>query len=218
MNYKKRTRGPKVDNVKLPARRVTDTILVKVTEEYERLMVKSGNRDEVLETLGKQYGRDKRTIERWISQGRTLTYKKEIKRIEEPLILEAKRRHFNQLAEIISILLSNDLHKVYPNININKEDLPHRDKYMVGAGEGSYGILDDSILSEKLQANLQNARQVHNFTTNCLESHINAEIGEVEPRGAYSLILSNPYRLIEILRLRNYIKMFEGTCPVCKDW
>jgi hypothetical protein len=69
-----------------------------------------------------------------------------INRIGEPLILEAKRQHFDQMAQIVSILLSNNLHKVHPQStspNIKKEDSPQRDKYLVGIGEGSYRILDE---------------------------------------------------------------------------
>lgn len=129
-----------------------------------------------------------------------------LKNQADPLIVENKRKHFEQLANIISGMLKNGL----GNICQRGED-----EYFVG--EEDLTVLTRSEVEDRLYKNDWGDECDAWFYHNCLIPHLKAEQLEVDGVDFLSNVtdLVGFFEALNVLSRRN---TFKGTCPVCKDW
>ncbi len=133
----------------------------------------------------------------------------------DPIIIDAKKKHFADMAAIADALLENGLDIVR--------------KHSTGRGIDKYEystVISDSMeflsheqLGDRLRVNIglqwvrMSAEDINRFL-----AHLRADYHELESKDIVTVITDNPYELVEALRVLIRRRTLTGTCPVCKDW
>ena len=120
----------------------------------------------------------------------------------------------NHLADIASFLLSGSLEKLLPDQTTDEVS----DTYTI------YGDEEEEInrreLASRLDRNIENV--IHHYgPSDFLDNfllHLQAECLDIKHGKWDEVVSSNPYILVEAIRILSQRKTFKGTCPVCKDW
>ena len=164
--------------------------------EYEEGMACGKNRDDILVNLAEKYGRDTRTIERYIHDAR------EAQKIEQSKTMEALHhkeaatlalaKHWEELAELAGELVSL------------------REEYNVGHPVGGYdGYIIDDPLRIELPSGLLSSLLIH------LKYEF-PEFGDIKDWREL-LKIDTVDELIVKLALVAHRRTLKGTCPFCKD-
>ncbi len=187
----------------------------KAEREY---MVKLRDKGKTIEEIANERGRNPRTVSKQLAKAKVLHQRDKT----DPLIIKARERHFADLADAISYLLHNNVHRVWLREGTNQTNQPEYEIYE-GFDSPGYPIARKQ-LSSMLDTNIEMLRSQkgESILYEQLVPHLNAEIPEIvtdiEPRGFLNTIRNNPYELIDYLRILESRKTFKGTCPVCEDW
>ena len=156
----------------------------------------------------KEFSAAKKALER--------TLKKSI----DPVIAKMKVRHFNEMADMASVLVTNELDtviKVEPDKQGDKAN-SQKIEYWWGEYEERRQI-DTATMSELLNENFEALNHIsHPYKVQCLLSHLKAEFPDAKKGINIFSFKENPYKFIERCRILVEGKIFIGTCPVCEDW
>lgn len=156
----------------------------------------------------KEFGAAKKVLEQ--------TLKKSI----DPVIAKMKVRHFNEMADIASVLITNELDTVI-KVDCDKQG----DKANVQQTEYWWGEyeerrqIDTSAMGELLNENFEALNHIsHPYKVECLLTHLKAEFPDAKKGSNIFSFKENPYKFIERCRILVEGKIFIGPCPVCEDW
>lgn len=139
----------------------------------------------------------------------------------DPLILEQKREHFRKFTDTAQILLSNGINhaaRIYL-----PEDKEHKDPHYVVLSYHPEIAIEEDLgmrgLCERLTANLGLCYDKHGQTqvNEHFLPHWNAQT-KVEYQSLEEIIEKAPMEFIENLKVFASRGVYEGKCPVCKDW
>ena len=167
-----------------------------ILREYNEMRDRGENRDDVLESLANKYGRNPRTIERYIHDAR------EAQKIEQSKAMQALHdkvvatlaplNHWQELATLAGQLVSL------------------REEYNVGHPVGGYDgyIIDDPLMIE-LPSGLLSS----------LLMHLKHEFPEFENINNWRELLKidTPDELVVKLALVAHRRTLKGVCPFCQD-
>ncbi len=137
----------------------------------------------------------------------------------DPLLLKQKSDHFTDLAGIAKALLCNGLENVSsPGWTLK----PNQPKYVLPNEKSAngYEAITHHDLTSRLNSNMAEILKERDwFFRHCFVPHLKSELPEdLRNQLFYTIVESQPYKLINTLRIVIAGKMFKGTCPVCKDW
>jgi len=193
MSSNKLKRGSKYERNKVPLERVNKQIMITTAEEYNRQIAKGKNREALLEKLATEYGRDPRTIERWIRRGRQISENKagEQQRSQDPTTIRAKMNHIAQMAEIARSLA------------VSRWEIDEN---------GEEKSLRNDELPQQLDMAWEHAeRKYRDQLVGCLNSHLEAELQATGKN-------REPDTEIEALEIIGNRETLIGKCKICKDW
>jgi ribulose bisphosphate carboxylase small subunit len=149
---------------------------------------------------------DERTVRRWYKDQRTDTV--DISK-SQAINTKHKEEHFNQLAEIVRVLLSQGVDMI--------SDTEFADQYEIVEEDYTTKTSTHHQLIGTLEGNLDLACQKFSpwEVFECLMAHIKTEHPALED--LYGYVNEHPLEYINIMRTLAQRKTFKGTCPVCKD-
>jgi hypothetical protein len=129
------------------------------------------------------------------------------------IITKRLEEHFDHLANMVNVLLSNGLETITKN-DPSISEFP----YTMWSGQSGLAIPQE-ILSSYLQQNMnQLFLDINDFDLQNFMSHLEPEYPGIQSKGFTNIVKNNPYELIQTLIVLAQRKIFKGTCPVCKDW
>ncbi len=133
----------------------------------------------------------------------------------DPINVKKREEHFDHLSEIAQYLLTGNLERIlpdYPGTEVFSET------YTICVDEEEEEI-SRKELSSRLDGNIENAIN-HYGPPDFLDSfvpHLRAECPEIQTSTLDEVVRSNPYILVDTIRILSQRKTFKGTCPICKD-
>lgn len=156
----------------------------------------------------KEFGVAKKVLEQ--------TLKKSI----DPVIAKMKARHFMEMADMASVLITNELDTVIMVEPEKQGDKANAQKIEYWWGEyEERRQIDIVMMSELLNENLEALNHIsHPYKVQCLLTHLKAEFPDAKKGSNIFSFKENPYKFIERCRILVEGKIFIGTCPVCEDW
>jgi hypothetical protein len=156
----------------------------------------------------KEFGAAKKVLEQ--------TLKKSI----DPVIAKMKARHFIEMADMASVLITNELDTVIKFESDKQGDnaITPKIEYWWGEYEERRQI-DTAAMSELLNDNLEALNHIsHPYKVQCLLTHLKAEFPDAKKGSNIFSFKENSYKFIEHCRILVEGKIFIGACPVCEDW
>lgn len=137
-----------------------------------------------------------------------ISLKKEI----DPIIVEAKQKHYADLLEVANSLLKNEVISVRKN---NWEAKP-MNPYIINSEDGMKSI-DKKDLGRRLAMNLEDAYIYHGTgKVDCFISHFQSEF--TSNKTFAKRIQTEPYKVINMCMLLSNRKTFKGLCAICEGW
>lgn len=160
----------------------------------------------VLKALEKEFPTDQiptdeRTIRRWFQK-------------ENICYLTNVPEHFAQLADIVNLILANDVGKIL--IVTGEADTPER-IYDIVSEDSGFTEITHRKLTGRIECNIDYVCQHYStwHMWDCFAAHLEAEYPE--SRDFYKFISTHTSILINALRTMAERKAFKGTCPVCQS-
>lgn len=185
-------------SVKITKRR-KDVIL----REHDEMMARGENRDEILENLAEKYGRNSRTIERYIHDAR------EAQKIEQSKTMEAL--HHKEAATLALAKHWDELAQVAAKLDAMWGE--HLDSGRV--------VEDHDYIADVDLAWVESSSTRFAYEVTQLLSHLKAEFPkEFEGIDSWRDLLKSPlpkgclHRILLVSKRRT----FEGTCEICQEW
>ena len=134
--------------------------------------------------------------------------KEHVKRQIDPIIVEQRKQHYNELAEIASSFLERNLDQIA--YDATDED----QEYDLDTGES----LTRKELIARLTDNIFQACDKYERyrVMDWLASHL--EPVYLSGKDLFAFIETRPIEFIKIIRTLATRKTFKGKCDVCKDW
>jgi len=133
-----------------------------------------------------------------------------LQREVDPTISKRREEHFEHLAEVAKVLLSNGLDRM--------DDIKIGNKYGIVHEGYELEELTQDELAGRLEGNLDVVCQRYGTwdVFNCLMAHVETEYPACQD--LYGFVEKNPHEFISIIRTLTQRKNFKGTCPVCEGW
>jgi hypothetical protein len=137
----------------------------------------------------------------------------ELKKEIDPIVVEAKQKHYTKLAEVADSLLANDLLSVRQNLAPEAES--EREYLIADPGFGTKTI-SKSTLKNRFMMNFGHAKdQYGSELLNCFIAHFQNEFGNVKPFTDW--INDDPYDIISKCVTLDNRRTFKENCSVCKE-
>lgn len=190
-------------NAKATSVRITKRKKDIILREYDEMMDRGENRDDILENLAEKYGRDTRTIERYISDAR------EAQEIERRKAMQAL--HHKEAATLALAKHWDDLAQLAAKLDT-----------MWGEHLDSGRVTEDhDYIADVDLAWVESSSARFAYEVRQLLSHLKAEFSkEFEGIDSWSDLLRSPLpkgclrRIVLVSKRRT----FEGTCEICQGW
>ncbi|MAE10813.1 MAG: hypothetical protein CL876_02645 [Dehalococcoidales bacterium] len=133
----------------------------------------------------------------------------------DPVIIEQRKHHFAQLADITKNLLENGV----DTIKIACHDLIESE-YQIAQKDGALSEIDKEGISNELERNLYNLclDQGSWDFENLFLPHFSEEYTGLKGKYWEQVLEENPYEIAASLRILARRATFGGICPICKDW
>ncbi|MBN2463857.1 MAG: hypothetical protein JXB43_09710 [Dehalococcoidia bacterium] len=183
----------------------------RVKKAEKKRMLKLHEAGKSNEEIASLSGRNVRTVSKHLAEARA--YQQRNARMIDPLIIEAKRKHFTDMAAIVSALLANGLDTVRKHSSIEGTE---KIIYSTLIGD-SMEVLSHEQLGDRLRVNMglkwvrMNAEDIDRFL-----AHLKADYHELEFRDILTIVAENPYELIEAIRLLIRRGTLKGECDICE--
>ena len=184
---------------------------VKKTERERMLRLRGMGK--TIEEIALELGRDSRTVSKQLAKAESS--RQQNKKMFDPIIIEAKKKHIADMLAIAEELLANGLDIVRKHPSSGDTD---KYEYSTVIGD-SMEVLSHEQLGDRLRVNIglqwvhMNAEDI-----DCFLTHLKADYNDLESKDILTVVAHNPYELIETLRVLGRKRTFKGTCEVCKDW
>ena len=251
MNEKSRERVPKPEREKIPEK-ITKSKQVAIAKVYDQRFQKGERSEDILADLSSKYDRDVRTVQRYVSKGREIiasnkqshpsTKQSAMVTQANPLIVEAKRKHFERLSKLIMTWQSQLGFKPKPSERYSVSIFPvkfkaqdavagsHEEKYFPYlrwqvAEDGAVDVwflVEEDVLFQYLRLHIQSQRLWQNFED--LKNYLARGIREVAPleEGRFihveeaDALAADIFNELEIALAREGV--FSGKCPACPGY
>ena len=147
-----------------------------------------------------------------------------IKTMINPLIMKQKEEHQQQLSEISSMLLGNDLNTVEESSTTGiyglRKNGMFRYRYIIKDHNNRKVQLSRYQLFNMFRKNVENACQRYTQFVfyECYIPHLKNEIAEIEEEGFWPQVERQPFEVISAIRELSKLETFKGICPLCNDF
>jgi hypothetical protein len=131
--------------------------------------------------------------------------------------IEHKEEHFTELSEIAKLLLEDGLDQVRET----KSDagVTNKDKYAILTENNELEEITRDELGYSIEGNMEVARTLYGHDLwSGFEEHMKDESTTIKATGLFGLASTNPFQLVQQLRIASQRKTFQSTCSICKDW
>lgn len=135
----------------------------------------------------------------------------QVRPVNDPLILERRREHYNHLADIAEHIV-HDIDWVREVKQGKSSDLEYRVQWKGGKST----LLDNEQLADVLGKGIMAANdKFGDLDVEYLHIHLKAEYPEVSPEELVYFMEEHPCEIIDKLQILSKKKLFNGSCETC---